>query len=229
MDQVWLVPTLTVGIPIVLFVRRMVLPAAGEAAEMLRDRVRLYRFERQLKNEGIIDKATLRTEDCSQNDFSPNVLGELAEMWRDQVRIYRYERQLKCVDKAERMAMKAGITVEAIPMKTLFPLLETASLDQDENLHEAWAKLLSNPAKPSVVVKRPPNVTPLFSLFLSLEACEAVIGDIQERYTSIFSRLGKHHASVWFWKQVIASLATFAWASLKRASGIEKIYRMIGR
>lgn len=73
---------------------------------------------------------------------------ELAEMWRDQVRLYRYERQLKCVQKAEKMAQEAGFVPQAVPPKLLFPLLEGASMEDDENLHDMWAALLANAASP---------------------------------------------------------------------------------
>src|SRR5438034_6117948 len=73
---------------------------------------------------------------------------EFAEMWRDQVRLYRYERQLKCVEKAERMAQQAGFTPKAVPPKILFPILEGASFEEDENLHDMWAALLANAALP---------------------------------------------------------------------------------
>src|SRR6266852_2781306 len=71
---------------------------------------------------------------------------EQAEMLRDQVRLYRYERQLKCLEKAERMAQEAGFTPQAVPPKILFPLLEGASFEEDENLHDMWAALLANAA-----------------------------------------------------------------------------------
>jgi hypothetical protein len=71
---------------------------------------------------------------------------EVAEMWRDRVRLYRYERQLKCVEKAERMAEEAGFTPQAVPPKILFPLLEGASFEDDESLHDMWAALLANAA-----------------------------------------------------------------------------------
>jgi hypothetical protein len=82
---------------------------------------------------------------------------EVAEMWRDQVRLYRYERQLKCVQKAERMAEEAGFTPQAVPPKILFPLLEGASLEDDENLHDMWAALLANAASPSNAEKVRPG------------------------------------------------------------------------
>jgi hypothetical protein len=73
---------------------------------------------------------------------------ELAEMWRDQVQMYRYERQLKCVQKAEKMAQEAGFTPQAVPPKILFPLLEGASFEENEDLHTMWAALLANAASP---------------------------------------------------------------------------------
>jgi hypothetical protein len=78
-------------------------------------------------------------------------------MWRDQVRMYRYERQLKCVEKAERMATEAGVTPQAVPPKLLFPLLEGASFEENENLHDIWAALLANAASPENAEKVRPG------------------------------------------------------------------------
>src|SRR5690242_15661976 len=69
---------------------------------------------------------------------------ELAEMWRDQVRMYRYERQVKLLGKVEKIAKEAGFTAQAVPPKILFPLLEGASFEDDETLHDMWAALLAN-------------------------------------------------------------------------------------
>lgn len=73
---------------------------------------------------------------------------EVAEMWKDQVRLYRFGNQLKCVKKAERMCQDAGYTPQAVPAKILFPLLEGASFEDDENLEDMWAALLANAALP---------------------------------------------------------------------------------
>src|SRR5258708_27512228 len=73
---------------------------------------------------------------------------EVAEMWRDQVRVYRYERQVKLLEKVERIAKDAGFTPQAVPPKILFPLLEGASFEDDENLNDMWAALLANAASP---------------------------------------------------------------------------------
>jgi hypothetical protein len=46
------------------------------------------------------------------------------------------------------MAQEAGFTPQAVPPKILFPLLEGASFEEDENLHDMWAALLANAASP---------------------------------------------------------------------------------
>jgi Abortive infection alpha len=73
---------------------------------------------------------------------------EIAQMWVDQVRVYRYGRQLKLLEKAERMAEEAGFTPQPVPPKILFPLLEGASFEENEDLHTMWAALLANAASP---------------------------------------------------------------------------------
>ena len=73
---------------------------------------------------------------------------EFAERLRDRVRLYRYGRQLECVRKAEKMVHDAGFAPRAVPIKTLFPLLEGASLEENDDLHTMWAALLANAAGP---------------------------------------------------------------------------------
>lgn len=95
---------------------------------------------------------------------------EVAEMWRDQVRVYRYERQLKCVEKAERMAEEAGFTPQPVPPKILFPLLEGASFEEDETLHDMWAALLANSAVPEKAEKVRPGFIAILKEMSSDEA-----------------------------------------------------------
>jgi hypothetical protein len=75
--------------------------------------------------------------------------GEVAERIHDSVRLYRFGRQLGCLKKAEKMAKDAGFTPKAVPVKILFPLLDGASLEENEDLHTMWAALLANAASPT--------------------------------------------------------------------------------
>jgi hypothetical protein len=80
---------------------------------------------------------------------------EFAERIRDEVRLYRFGRQLELLRKAEKMVEDAGFTPKAVPIKLLFPLLEGASLEEDESLHDMWAALLANAASPDCEKVRP--------------------------------------------------------------------------
>jgi hypothetical protein len=71
---------------------------------------------------------------------------EIAESLRDKVRLYRFGNQLKAIKKAEKMVADAGFTPKAVPIKLLFPLLEGASLEDNEDLHTMWSSLLANSA-----------------------------------------------------------------------------------
>ena len=51
------------------------------------------------------------------------------------------------MEKAERMAQEAGFTPQAVPPKILFPLLEGASLEDNEDLNTMWAALLANASR----------------------------------------------------------------------------------
>jgi Abortive infection alpha len=87
--------------------------------------------------------AALKLTDIGRAILGP-ATAEFADRLRDQVRMYRFSRQLEAMQKAEKMVADAGLTPNAVPLKLLFPLLEGASLEEDEDLHSMWAALLAN-------------------------------------------------------------------------------------
>jgi hypothetical protein len=54
--------------------------------------------------------------------------------------------------RAQEMLKDAGVQSGPVPLKTLVPLLQYASLEDDEGLQERWAALLANAAIPSAHV-----------------------------------------------------------------------------
>ena len=95
-----------------------------------------------------------------------SAFAELAERWCDTVRLYRYERQLSCLRKAEKMARDAGFTPNAVQIKLLFPLLEGASLEEDEAMHTMWTALLTNASHSASSSKVRPSLLRLSSRWL---------------------------------------------------------------
>ena len=94
-----------------------------------------------------VTAASLRFTDNVKRMLGP-AADELAEMWRDQLRVYRYGRQVKLLEKFDRIVNEAGFTPQAVPPKILFPLLEGASFEEDEGLHDMWSALLANASSP---------------------------------------------------------------------------------
>lgn len=78
----------------------------------------------------------------------------------------------------------------------------------------------------STLVKRtkrqgpPLNAEFLFYLFLSGPNCDALVGDLEERFRLIHKKFGKRHADLWYWFQTFISLRPIIWAAMKKISGL---------
>lgn len=123
---------------------------------MLMDPNELIKHAPELLKGGAALAGALKFTDVVKAMLGP-ATGEIAERFRDDVRRYRYGRQLDCLKKAGQMAKDAGFTPKAVPTKILFPLLEGASLEENEDLHTMWAALLANAAAPATVVSVRPG------------------------------------------------------------------------
>jgi hypothetical protein len=127
---------------------------------------------------------------------------ELAEMWKDQIRLYRWSRQLKCIEKAEKMASDAGFTPRAVPPKILFPLLDGASMEDDDELHTMWAALLANASLETGKLVRPSFISLLremapdeAQLLRTLSERWPRIADLEAEYRSQIGLLGDSSGS----------------------------------
>lgn len=71
---------------------------------------------------------------------------EIGLLLQDQVKLYRFKNRMRILAKAEAMLAKAGLTPNAVPFRTLVPILEYAASEDDESLSTKWAALLANSA-----------------------------------------------------------------------------------
>lgn len=82
--------------------------------------------------------------------FVQRILGPLAEagdFLSEKIRFYRWQSSIKTMQRAEEIARAHGIEPKQIPLKTLVPLLEKSSLeDENSSLLEKWATLLAQAA-----------------------------------------------------------------------------------
>lgn len=58
----------------------------------------------------------------------------------------------------------------------------------------------------------------LFYFFLDGESCDALVGDLAERYRVIRKNFGKHRANFWYWKEAILSVGPVAWGWAKKTA-----------
>ena len=69
-------------------------------------------------------------------------------IFEDKLKYMRWERQQRLMLRAEKFIKEIGLQspTKAIPLKLAVPLLEGASLEEDDELQDLWARLLVNSA-----------------------------------------------------------------------------------
>jgi len=69
-------------------------------------------------------------------------------IFEDKLKYMRWERQLRLMRRANELIKSLGISApsKAIPLKLAIPLLQAASLEDDDYLQDMWARLLINAA-----------------------------------------------------------------------------------
>jgi len=76
-------------------------------------------------------------------------LEELGLLAQDQIKFWRFKNQVRMLNKAQQSLAAKGINPRKVPLKTIAPLLEYSSLEEDENVQGKWAALLAKAADPS--------------------------------------------------------------------------------
>ncbi|GAB4036701.1 Abi-alpha family protein [Spirosoma jeollabukense] len=110
----------------------------------------------------ILDK----TEELMKTLFGP-ATKELGELFADKMRYRRLKNQISIFNKTVYLLEQNNLKPKELKLKTLVPLLEQCSLEENEELQEKWANLLTNIATSPEngleprLVKTLSNLTPL--------------------------------------------------------------------
>jgi hypothetical protein len=79
-------------------------------------------------------------------------------------------------------------------------------------------------------IKPPLNAEFLLYLLMTPQNCDALVGDLEERYRTIRKRFGARRANFWYWVQVFTSVGPIIWAATKRllkaVSGVAAVVEM---
>jgi hypothetical protein len=68
-------------------------------------------------------------------------------MWADAARAWRIRNAIRLFERVQAFAREHGFTFRPIRPRLLFPILESASLEDDQDLSQRWAALLANAAR----------------------------------------------------------------------------------
>lgn len=69
---------------------------------------------------------------------------ELGLLAGDSIKYLRFKNQIRILLKARDYVEKRKLSVKEIPIKILVPLLENSSLEEDDELQDKWANMLTN-------------------------------------------------------------------------------------
>ncbi len=104
----------------------------------------------EIVNNGL--KCTTKALECAQalGHFLAPIIMEPAEMAAgiayDFLRQFRWELQQKYIQRVEKIIGERGLTspTRRVPLNIAIPLLQAASMEEDDLLREMWARLLVN-------------------------------------------------------------------------------------
>jgi hypothetical protein len=120
----------------------------------------------------IVAKAGAEAVFAPVRDFFNRLLGpaadELGGILADPIRMYRFKRSVRLLEKVKRFCSETGFEPKSVPLKILLPILENASLEDDEDLRDRWANLLANATMPEG--KTHPSFVQVLEGLTSLEA-----------------------------------------------------------
>lgn len=107
-------------------------------------------------------------------------INEFSELFADKIKFIRLKNQIKIFNKTRELLEKNGLEPRELNLKTLVPLIEKSSVEDDEILQNKWANLIAN------ISTTPENgLEPrLINTLSSLSSLEAKILDfIHEEYS----------------------------------------------
>ena len=138
-----------------------------------------------------VAKTTGKALDVSQSlgSFFSRVKGDLVEdafgIAHDKIKFLRWERAVRLQENAEKILKTRGVgeNTKPVPPKIALPLIEAATLEEDDNLHDLWCHLLSNAMDPKNEVEIRRSYITILS---ELEKNEAVI--LNYMYSNELSR-----------------------------------------
>ena len=93
-----------------------------------------------------VPKTVLEGAQSFLNRLLGPAVDETGQLLADKVRYRRFRNQVRIAEGARRLVEDAGLAPAPVPLQTLVPLVEKASLEEDPTVQEMWSTLLANAA-----------------------------------------------------------------------------------
>lgn len=90
-----------------------------------------------------IERGTKEIRRLAYDFLNPSVK-EAGQLIAEKIRFYRFINAIQTMQKAKQKLRTAGLPLQHVELKTLLPLLEGASLEDNSDMVEMWAGLLSS-------------------------------------------------------------------------------------
>ncbi|MBN1841318.1 MAG: DUF4393 domain-containing protein, partial [Deltaproteobacteria bacterium] len=97
------------------------------------------------------ERGTREFRELIKDLLSPSA-NEIGECIADKVRIYRFKSTVRAIRKAQKQIKESGLSAQPIQLKHLIPMLEGASLEEDDGLTSKWAGLIASAVTKSDVL-----------------------------------------------------------------------------
>lgn len=95
-----------------------------------------------------ITNAALKEAEGLLNKFLGPVFSEAGAMLGNRARIFRLRQEISLLRKAGQILSDKGLKPKAVNIKVLFPLLDAAVLEENDEMADRWASLLASSADP---------------------------------------------------------------------------------
>ncbi|WP_433969872.1 Abi-alpha family protein [Tunturiibacter gelidiferens] len=76
--------------------------------------------------------------------FAGPALEEVGAILADNAKVYRLKNLLRTTEKAKQILQDAGLHPNSVPARLLLPILDTCSVEDNDDLQERWAGLLAS-------------------------------------------------------------------------------------
>lgn len=157
---------------------------------------------------------------CCRVNFYPTAVEDLLglEPVEKNGRFFAIDRSVG-LDELVLVGVRAGLLHELMQVQLVSDQNEWPFVLGVGALYAVWKLLIQWRAKhrlPRTSNVPPLNAEFLFYLFLDAQNCDALVGDLEERYRLIYKKFGQRRANFWYWTQAIRSVGPIVWAWMKK-------------